>query len=60
MALWKIKEAIPDPAVLKQNKDEYEQVVYGGRKALSELYMNPTPPADLLPKPEKDTVIYKG
>ena len=58
--LWGIKEAITDPTVLKKNKDEYEQVVYDGRKTLSELYMKPNPPADLLPKPEPDTTVYEG
>lgn len=60
MALWKIKEQITDKDVLKKNKEEYEQVIYDGRKTISELYMNPNPPVDVLPKPEPNTVIYEG
>lgn len=58
--IWDIKQLITDPVEAARLKQEYPDKIKTRRKALSDLYENPTPAVIRDPIVETDTEEYKG
>ena len=58
--VWKIRNIITDPAVIKEQMEKYPEVVASNRAKLSHLYEHPEPVPDRRPKAEPDATEYTG
>ncbi len=58
--IWRIKQAITPPDVLKQREDNYKPLQIARRKKFSELYESPTPLTNTPPTAEAGATPYRG
>lgn len=58
--VWKIRNLITNPDVVKEQMEKYPEVVAANRAKLSHLYEHPEPMPNRSPKVEPDTTEYVG